>query len=76
MHDNEPISWWQELVQQNQVEDVWDKYLPTQQIYDSFHNQWDFVMPSNILRCNQAYNFVGSRFKSNIQNSPKSLSEC
>ena len=34
------------------------------------------VAPSNILRYNQVYTFVGSRFKFKHQSSPKSLSEC
>ena len=33
------------------------------------------VTPSNILRYNQAYKFVGSRFEFKYQSSPKSLSE-
>ena len=39
-------------------------------------SQKQCVTPSNILRYNQVYLFVGSRFKFKHQSSPKSLSEC
>ena len=52
-----------------------------------FHGLWNIrailaegkcqgVTPSNILRYNQVYMFIGSRFKFKHQSSPKSLSEC
>ena len=42
--------------------------------WNSWH-QGGFVMPSNILRYNQAYKFIGSRFQVKCQSSPKSLSK-
>ena len=33
--------WRRVRVNRAEVEEIWDDYLPSQRLYDSFHNQWD-----------------------------------
>ena len=39
------VPFWQQIkVDQNEVEAVWDNYLLSQRLYDSFHNEWDLMV--------------------------------
>ena len=35
--------WKRVKVDRKQVSEVWDEYMPSQRLYDSFHNQWDLM---------------------------------
>ena len=41
MHEYMGPIWRRVLLTRGEVEGIWDDYLPTQRIYDSFTNQWD-----------------------------------
>lgn len=44
-------TWRREKVNRGQVEEEWEKYAPTQRVYDAFHNQWDLLTLLDLSAC-------------------------